>query len=61
MVFDLSPGDVVHIGDGVTLTVLAIEEDAIRFGLELPDGCPAAGMEGDRATSHPRRSGWELN
>ena len=51
MVFDLSPGDVVHIGDAVTLTVLAIEDDLIRFGLELLEGCPATGMDGDGATS----------
>jgi hypothetical protein len=61
MVFDLSPGDVVRIGDGITLTVLAIEDDLIRFGLELPEGCQAADMACQRATSNRRRPGWELN
>jgi len=47
MVYDLSPGDVIHIGDAVTLTVLAVEGDLIRFGLETPDGeCPATGTDG---------------
>ena len=46
MVYDLSPGDVVHIGDAVTLTVMAVEGDLIRFGLESPEGAsPDAGGE----------------
>ena len=36
MVFDLSAGDVVRIGEAVTLTVLAVEEGLIRVGLESP-------------------------
>ena len=32
MVYDLSPGDVLHIGDAVTLTVVAVEGNLIRFG-----------------------------
>jgi sRNA-binding carbon storage regulator CsrA len=42
MVFDLSPGDVVRIGEAVTLTVLAVEGELIRVGLESPEGCPGA-------------------
>jgi hypothetical protein len=61
MVFDLSPGDVVRIGDGITLTVLAIEDDLIRFGLELLEGCPAIGMDGDGATSSRSEHGWGRN
>ena len=37
MVFTLSPGEVIHIGDAVTLTVLAVVGDLIRFGLETPE------------------------
>jgi hypothetical protein len=60
-VFDLSPGDVVRIGDGITLTVLAIEDDLVRFGagvtgpvmpstaLSTVGGCPGnAGHAKDR-------------
>jgi hypothetical protein len=34
MVTTLSPGDKIHVGDSVTLTLLAIEGDRIRFGVE---------------------------
>jgi hypothetical protein len=37
MIFNLSPGEVIQIGDGITLTVLAVEGDLIRFGLETPE------------------------
>jgi hypothetical protein len=33
MVFDLSAGDVIRFGDAIALTVLAVEDDLIRFGL----------------------------
>ena len=60
MVYDLSPGDVVHIGNAVALTVLAVEGDLIRFGLETPDGeCPATGTDGQQAD--PKQGWWELN
>jgi sRNA-binding carbon storage regulator CsrA len=42
MVFDLSAGDVVRIGEAVTLTVLAVEEDLIRVALESPEDGPGA-------------------
>src|SRR5262245_9679249 len=32
MVFTLSPGEAIHIGDAVTLTVLAVEGDLIISG-----------------------------
>ena len=58
MVYDLSPGDVIHIGDAVTLTIVAVEGNLIRFGLESPDGeCPAAGTDGQQADPK-RASGW---
>jgi Global regulator protein family len=53
MVFDLSSGEVVHIGDGVTLTILAVEGDSIQFGLESEDGCPAAHIECGKGSFKP--------
>jgi hypothetical protein len=55
MVFDLTLGDVVRIGDGLTLTVLAVEDDLIRFGLESPEACPGAVGDGEGAEPKPRR------
>jgi hypothetical protein len=34
MVTSLSPGDKIHVGDTVTLTLLAIEGNLIRVGVE---------------------------
>jgi hypothetical protein len=60
MVYDLSPGDVIHIGDAVTLTVVAVEGNLIRFGLESPQaGYPDAGPDSQRAD--PKHGWWELN
>jgi hypothetical protein len=60
VVYDLSPGDVVHIGDAVTLTVVAVEDNLIRFGLKAPDGgCPDAGT--DHQQADPKQGWWELN
>jgi hypothetical protein len=59
-VADLSPGDVVHIEDAVALTVLAVEGDLIRFGLETPEGAsPDAGPACQQAD--PTQGWWELN
>jgi hypothetical protein len=60
MVFDLFPGDVIYVGDAVTLTVMAVEGNLIRFGLESPDGeRPDAGPDGQRADS--KQGWWENN
>jgi hypothetical protein len=60
MVYDLSPGDVVHIGDAVALTVMAVEGDLIRFGLETLEGAsPGAGP--DCQQSDPKQGRGELN
>jgi hypothetical protein len=60
MVHDLSPGDVVHIGNAVALTVLAVEGDLIRFGRETPEGAsPDAGPDCQEAD--PMQGWWELN
>ena len=60
MVYDLSPGDVIHIGDAVTLTVVAVEGNLIRFGLESPESeCPDAGPDCQQAD--PKQEWWQLN
>jgi hypothetical protein len=65
MIFDLSAGDVIHMGEAVTLIVLAIDGDLIRFGLETPEGeRPGAddtGQSCDEADLKQRRKGWEWN
>lgn len=65
MVFDLSPGEVIHIGAAVTLTVLAVEGDLVRFGLETPEGeNPGADDTGqgcDEGDLKQKRKGWEWN
>jgi sRNA-binding carbon storage regulator CsrA len=65
MIFDLSAGDAIHIGDAVTLTVLAVEDDLIRFGLETPEeGSPGAGEIGkdnEAADLKHGPNGWESN
>jgi hypothetical protein len=38
MFINLSAGDRLHIGESVTLTVLAVEGGLIHFGLESPGG-----------------------
>lgn len=60
MLFDLTTGDVVRIGDGLTLTVLAMEDDLIRFGLESLQECLDAGMDSERAAHKHEWNGWEL-
>ena len=60
VVYDLSPGDVLHIGDAVTLTVVAVDGNLIRFGLETPNGDrPDAGPDRQQADAEQRW--WELN
>jgi hypothetical protein len=61
VVVDLTPGDVVRIGEDVTLTVLAVEDDRIRFGLGSPEGCPGADRDGEGADLNPKRGWWGLN
>jgi hypothetical protein len=61
MLYDLSPGDVMHIGETVTLNVVAVEGNLIHFGLESTDGeCPDTGL-GDRQQHDPKQVWWELN
>ena len=60
MVYDLSPGDVLYIGDVVTLTVLAVDDNLIRFGLESPDG-ERPDADTDCREADPKQGWWELN
>jgi hypothetical protein len=61
MWYDLSPGDVIHIGETVTLTVLAVEGKLIHFGLESPESkSPNTGL-GDRQQEDPKQDWWGLN
>jgi hypothetical protein len=56
MVYELVPGDVLQIGEAVTLTVLAVEGELVHFELASPeDERPDADPDG------PRHRGWELN
>ena len=59
VVYDLSPGDVVHIGDAVTLTVVAVDGNLIRFGLESPEG--ESSVHPDCQQAAPKQGRWELN
>jgi hypothetical protein len=61
MVTSLSAGDKIHVGDSVTLTLLAIEGDLIRFGVESsePVGhCLSILIEGSAESG---LNWWELN
>jgi hypothetical protein len=61
MVTNLSAGDKIHVGDSVTLNVLAIEDDLIRFGIEYagPAGHgPEVLIEG---SAEPGLRWWDLN
>jgi hypothetical protein len=61
MIVTLSPGKAIHIGDTITLTVLAVEGDLIRFGLETPEekspGADDSGQGCDEADLKQRRNG----
>jgi hypothetical protein len=61
MATSLSVGEKVHIGDSVTLTLLAIEGDLIRFGVE---SCEPGGHGPGVLTEGGAESDlnwWELN
>jgi hypothetical protein len=60
MVYDLSPGDVVYIGNALAVTVLAVEGDLIRFGLESPDG-KRHDAGPDCQQDDPTQGWWEHN
>jgi hypothetical protein len=48
----LSTGEVIQIGDALTLIVLAVEDDLIHFGLESSE---------EGADFRNERNSWELN
>jgi hypothetical protein len=61
MVTTLSTGDTIRVGDSITLTLLAVEGDLVRFGVEPsePGGQgPGALIEG---IAESDLSWWELN
>jgi hypothetical protein len=61
MVTSLSPGDTIQVGDSVTLTLLAVEGDLIRLGVESSaSGGPGPNvlLEGQHETAF---NWWELN
>ena len=64
MVTTLSEGDKIHVGDSVTLTLLAVEGDLIRFGIEYSEsGGPGTSVfiEGPKVTKESGLNWWELN
>lgn len=61
MITSLSKGDKIHIGDSVTLTLLAIDGDLIRFGVgssKSGGSGPSILIEGQTESD---LSWWELN
>jgi hypothetical protein len=65
MFFTLSAGDTIHIGDAVTVTVLAVEGDLIRLGLETPQGGSLStgsfGKGGEQPDLKRGWNRWEFN
>jgi hypothetical protein len=60
MIYDLSRGDSIHIGDAVTLTMVAVEGNLVHFWLESPDReRPDPGPDCQHADL--TQSWWELN
>ncbi len=61
MVTTLSEGDKIHVADSVTLTLLAVEGDLIRFGVESS----GSGDPGSSVLIEGRNESglnlWELN
>jgi hypothetical protein len=60
MVYDVAPGDVIHIGDGVRLTIAAVEGDLIRLGVEALDG-ERSDAGPDCQQAHAKPGWWERN
>jgi hypothetical protein len=65
MIFDLSAGEVLHVGEVATLTVLAVEGDLICLGLETAEGVRStAGDVSKDSNGASRTQGvhtWTLN
>ena len=61
MVTSLSTGDKIHVGDSVTLTLLAIEGDLIRFGVETSDPSGAGLNVLTEGSAESDLRWWELN
>jgi hypothetical protein len=65
MIFNLSSGEVIHIGATITLTVLAVEGDLVHFGLETMEeetlGADDTYKGYAEADLKPRWNRWELS
>jgi hypothetical protein len=61
MVTSLSTGDKIHIGDSVTLTILAIEGDLICFGVEPSEPGGHGLIALIEGGAEPDPNWWELN
>jgi hypothetical protein len=61
MVTSLSTGDKIHVGDSVTLTLLAIEGDLIRFGVESSEPGGHGLNVLIEGTAESGLNWWELN
>jgi hypothetical protein len=59
MTLDLCPGDVIRLGETLTLTVLAVEGDRVRFALEAPEGVTGDVGEGDDLTREVSEWAWD--
>jgi hypothetical protein len=60
MVYDLFPGDVIHIGTALKLTIVAVEDNLVRLGLEAPEGENADAV-GICLKAHAEKGSWTLN
>lgn len=61
MITSLSTGDKIHVGDSVTLTLVAVEGDLVRIAVESSD---SGGHEPSVLIEENTQSGlnwWELN
>jgi hypothetical protein len=65
MIFNLTSGEVIHIGATVTLTVLTVEGDLVHFGLKTLEGESPGAEDIDKgyaeANLKQRRNRWELS
>jgi sRNA-binding carbon storage regulator CsrA len=65
MIFNLCAGEVLKIGDDITLTILAVEGDMIRLGLETAGKVSSTVEYVNRIDNgescKQRGSWWELN
>jgi hypothetical protein len=61
VVTTLSIGDTIHVGDSVTLTLLAVEGDLIRFGVESSESGGLDRSVLSEGRNEPDLNWWEWN